>query len=456
MSTSITVSVSELLLDTENFRLGSQKDQQSVIQAMLEDQGDKLINLALHIAENGLNPLENTAVIPYGSREEGEEKYTVVEGNRRLLAIKVLSQPDLLDGTALQKQKKKLLNAIDEFNPEPIDELNCELFSDREDAIIWMRLKHTGENEGRGTVDWSAAAQSRLENIAGGKNVNNSALAILDFLNRNGANIPQNYPITNLQRLLNTPAVRKLLGLISINPLKSDCSPNELLSRMVQVCRDLGQPGAVNSIRNRSDRLDYINSLGFSGYDPIPEWNVEDYTPDAAQPAPSIGTVSSSPKTHPSDGSSRSSSRTRPLSSKRGKLIPSQFCLSIPNPRINAIFRELKRLKISDFPNACAVLFRVFLELSVDDYIGREKINSTASDTLTKKINAVRDHMVQQKILSQKEAQPIGTMTSNRDCFFGIPSLNAYVHNPKAIVLTPEFLANAWDRIEHFIRKLWP
>ena len=398
MSTSITVSVSKLLLDTENFRLGSQKDQPSVIQAMLEDQGDKLINLALHIAENGLNPLENTAVIPYGSREEGEEKYIVLEGNRRLLAIKILSQPDLLDGTALQKQKKRVLNAIEEFSPEPINELNCELFPDREDAIIWMRLKHTGENEGRGTVDWSAAAQSRLENIAGGKNVNNSALTILDFLNRNGINTPQDYPITNLQRLLNTPAVRKLLGLISINPLKSDCPPKVLLSRMVQVSHDLGEPGAVNSIRNRSDRLDYINNLGLPGYDPIPEWDVGNHTPNAEQSEPPISATSSSPETYPSDGSPRSSTRTRPLSNKRGKLIPSQFCLSIPNPRINAIFRELKRLKISDFPNACAVLFRVFLELSVDDYIGREKINSTASDTLAKKINAVRDHMVQQKI----------------------------------------------------------
>jgi hypothetical protein len=49
--------------------------------------------------------------------------------------------------------------------------------------------------------------------------------------------------------------------------------------------------------------------------------------------------------------------------------VPTTCVINIPRPRINDIYRELLKLNVDDFPNACAVSLRVFVELGVDGYL---------------------------------------------------------------------------------------
>ena len=58
--------------------------------SMLEDQKEKLIVLAKHIIEFGLNSTDITFVKPF------EEKWLVLERNRRVISIKLLNDPDLI------------------------------------------------------------------------------------------------------------------------------------------------------------------------------------------------------------------------------------------------------------------------------------------------------------------------------------------------------------------------
>ena len=48
--------------------------------------------------------------------------------------------------------------------------------------------------------------------------------------------------------------------------------------------------------------------------------------------------------------------------------------------------KELKGLKIEDFPNAAAVLLRVFLELSIDYYLDARGISITFKNDHNQKI----------------------------------------------------------------------
>jgi len=52
-------------------------------------------------------------------------------------------------------------------------------------------------------------------------------------------------------------------------------------------------------------------------------------------------------------------------------IVPRDLKVRFGSPRLTDIRRELIRLKRRDFPNAGAVLLRVFLELAVIDYLGR-------------------------------------------------------------------------------------
>lgn len=91
---------------------------------------------------------------------------------------------------------------------------------------------------------------------------------------------------------------------------------------------------------------------------------------------------------------------TQPSRSRK-HLIPSECDLPIKVSRINDIFLELRDNLVLDgkksTPNAVAVLFRVFLEVSLDKYINvanvalskepkiKERINKVAKDTKDKK-----------------------------------------------------------------------
>jgi hypothetical protein len=64
----------------------------------------------------------------------------------------------------------------------------------------------------------------------------------------------------------------------------------------------------------------------------------------------------------------RSSPKTKSLSKK---VLPRDFKVRFGNDRLVDICRELKKLTRYDFPNAGAVLLRVFFELAVVDYLER-------------------------------------------------------------------------------------
>lgn len=85
----VSVPVSSLLLDSRNPRLPDEgASQQATAVALVEQHGaTALLKLADDIVEFGLDPLSLTAVVPTG---DTRKRYTVLEGNRRLLAIKAL------------------------------------------------------------------------------------------------------------------------------------------------------------------------------------------------------------------------------------------------------------------------------------------------------------------------------------------------------------------------------
>jgi len=82
----------------------------------------------LSIKGHGLDTGDSLYVI------EGDdpEDFTVLDGNRRLSALKVLAQPDLLDGTeAPASTKKSLLRAADGFDRNTVEPIRCVKFDDR-------------------------------------------------------------------------------------------------------------------------------------------------------------------------------------------------------------------------------------------------------------------------------------------------------------------------------------
>ena len=96
----IEVSIADLFINNSNPRFNPVEDQVEAFEAMILDQKDKLVSLAEHIVENGLNPLEKILV------SEINGKYVVQEGNRRIAALNFLNNPNLI--TADKKNKRQI------------------------------------------------------------------------------------------------------------------------------------------------------------------------------------------------------------------------------------------------------------------------------------------------------------------------------------------------------------
>src|ERR1041384_1058674 len=91
------VSIDDLMLDLKNPRFDRLANEREGLEKIVFSQGNKLVNLADDIATEGLSPAHRMLVV----RTRGEKgKYTVIDGNRRLAALRVMVNPAVLDGMA--------------------------------------------------------------------------------------------------------------------------------------------------------------------------------------------------------------------------------------------------------------------------------------------------------------------------------------------------------------------
>jgi hypothetical protein len=119
------------------------------------------------------------------------------------------------------------------------------------------------------------------------------------------------------------------------------------------------------------------------------------------------------------------------------------------------IARELRKLSLKEHTNAISVLFRVFIELSADSYIDREKLPLTVNSKLSEKLLGVSTDLIARKKLTVQQAAAV-RVASNRNSFLA-PStalMNEYVHN-KDIFPAPTDLRAYWDGLQPFITAIW-
>src|SRR6266700_3185911 len=112
------ISINDLLLDTHNPRVEPVAAQREEMQKLLDDQKENIAFLAEDIVANGISPIDLALVTP--SKIEAD-KFVVLEGNRRVLTLKILANPRVLgDLTVLSSVRKRLEAAAATLKANPI------------------------------------------------------------------------------------------------------------------------------------------------------------------------------------------------------------------------------------------------------------------------------------------------------------------------------------------------
>jgi len=145
--------VSAIHLDQENPRFSPVDNQREALHAMLNEQGDKIYNLACDIVQHGLDPSKRLIIF------KEKNKYIDGDGNRRITTLKILETPNLIQNHKFYAKFKKLSKSIGD---KKIDEVECVVFQSRSSIRHWLEINHSGELDGRGQISWSSEQKQRF------------------------------------------------------------------------------------------------------------------------------------------------------------------------------------------------------------------------------------------------------------------------------------------------------
>ena len=372
------ISVTSLHLDSKNPRLDASTrgaSPRELIHFLFTN--DKAIDIVESIALRGFFPNEPLLAI----REDN--KFVVVEGNRRLAALKAIHEPSLLEGLgAIKKQVERLTERFGARNS--IAKVPVIVAPDRKSTDRQI----AGKNIGTPVLAWQSENRATfiLEKIAEGyENIDlrdelgfsvsdiqaaRQIKAIADISRSldltdeiaTKINQPRTKIFTTLERIFESTVGR---GYLYVEPDPTHgfiglTSKEEFLKGFKKLVIDVATGRESSRTLNSNDDIRrYFET-----------WNSEDrpskkkkkFTPSdlvsgtIASVAPkSIINIEKKPK----------------QASIHTSVIPKSLAVNFGNPRLIDIRSELIRLKRADFPNAGAVLFRVFFELAVMHYLER-------------------------------------------------------------------------------------
>lgn len=461
------MSPTNLHLDTKNPRLDRERFARApreIIQYLFEHY--KAMEVAQSIATRGYFPNEPLLAV----KENG--RLVVIEGNRRLAALKALREPALLGGK-YERQVERLARNMASRNL--IANVPVMIAPSRKDTDRQIAGRHVGTP----VLAWRAENRASfiLDKLAEGYD-NDSLRDQLGFSLADIQQARQTRAVADMARSLDLPdevrakldgptakvsttlervfdsSVGRDFFHVDIDPehgLRINTTEKEFLRGFAKLVSDvaLGKQSS-RTLNTNDDILTYFD--GWNSAD-RPKKKQGSFVPSDIIRGTSISSKPAINKAPPK--ASRSESKT---------VLPRNLRLRYGSERLSDICRELKKLKREEYPNAGAVLLRVFLELSIVDCLkrtgkleplvtrlkesGKLKHSIPTLSQLVPEIKAIA-----KPLLSSAEMNKINkALSSDKSVPFNIADLNAFVHDSD--LPSARDIQQFWLRTEPLFRMM--
>lgn len=394
------IKVDLLDFDARNARLtlNEAPSQDELIQEIARVEWKSCIELLKHIVKYGqLSPLENILLLSYGNR------YIVLEGNRRLFALRLLNQhkPTLqLLGEREQTQVESIVKGHN-----PITEVRAVIFEHRVDAAPWITLKHASGQGGAAMKPWRAFEKDRDEYNRNPDNCPKTLAFIYTAINLRGSHkgfadvidrvLDNGY--TNLERIITSSFFEEMTGItISSTMLRSPYGEKYVHNIVMSICEALANKEANSRDLNKTTGLEkFIRS--------IVEKHESSKTPnekvelDAKIPQ-SVDKQSNETPQAPSPAGTQTAliepatkkQQTRTKQNKQKAL--ARFTPSNLGDKLNQMVREAQKLTIHNYPEILFATYRILLDLSCDYYVKEKGIDIPPVD-ICKRVLHVLEHI---------------------------------------------------------------
>ena len=429
-----------------------------------EDGGKKsFMDLIRSIATNGFIPADPIVVW----QDDINNRFYVAEGNRRVLALKLLRDP--------MKAPREIRGTVTRLANEweRIDKIAVNIAPSFEDAEWyisqrnstssiqqkWSRLqqmrwieslyeKYADSQdilEQKSSMSLSEIEQIiryiRLLNLVEEEQVK-SALTDAEYR----AATSHTFPITIFERFFNLTKVREAWGFEFDGTKISFKNKTGFLTAFIEVIRRIVSNKPDYKLDTRNVSADKIDDL----LEKLPKVDVE-----TSDPYEVGGNTETKPEAEEQPESPSPKPKPRSLKGdlNRNRLILECYNLNTTEARLSQLFGELKRLSVNSYTSVCAAAVRIFLELAVLDYIQSEGLEAQMrkdfKNDLKKIILKSRLDYLSRKsrLKSNPKVCKILKDLINEKETYTLDILNGYVHSKNTEYLNKQYLNGFWDHI---------
>lgn len=435
------------------------------VEDIIQEDGDKksFIDLVRSIATNGFIPADPIVVW----KADKNDRYYVAEGNRRVLALKLLRDPSKapreIRGTVTrlasgwERIEKISVNIAPSFDAAEwyISQRNSTSSIQQK----WSRLQQmrwieslydkysetTDVLEQKSSMSVSEIEQIvryiRLLNLVEEEPVKN---ALTDAEYR--AATAHTFPITIFERFFNLTKVREKWGFEFEGTKITFKNKAGFLTAFTEVIRRIVSNKQDYKLDTRNVSAEKIGDL----LSKLPQVDLSDADPyevgGKAEPESEAEKQAENPAPKPKPKSLKGDLN-------RNRLILECYNLNTTEARLSQLFNELKRLSVNSYTSVCSAAVRIFLELAVLDYIQSEGLEAqmrkdfkcdfkniilkSRIDYLSRK-SRLKDNQKVRKILKD---------LINEKETYTLDILNGYVHSKDTEYLNKQYLNGFWDHI---------
>ena len=472
-------SVNNLHLWNENPRLDPSDiyvTTKDYVEGMFRNESGRedFINLAKSIVENGFLSLDPVVV---WKNEKGQ--FVVAEGNRRVAVLKLLLEPTKAPN-AVRRAFIAFSSKIDKSQYEKINVCLAPSFEaciwyinqrheakstqkrwGRENYMLWISNLYTKfGNDINRISSFTGAAESDITKIICVLNLKEKLTKELDGL-LSSEEIDQmsstQFPITTFERVVNNSVARAFFKMTfdGLN-VKVKAEYNSFLNAFAEFLHRLMLP--------RTDEK-YLDSRKLNTSESIEEMLKQLPKVEDGDDEKIIGDQET-----PSDNGNWSSQNKKNTSKperntdieinnpNRSHLIPKECYIVTTDYRLDKLFNELKRLSGRSFPNVSCASLRVFLDISVRDYIldkgwKQELVSQNKGKDFERIELASRLSFLNIKF-QNKELKNITQMLTNPQNEFSVNTLNRYIHSNQTYAIDRVFVNRFWNFMYPLLKEL--
>jgi hypothetical protein len=471
-------SVDNLKLWSDNPRLDPSSKLVKIrdfVEELISDSTDEtnFLNLLKSIANRGFMSFDPIVVW-----KNEDDNFMVAEGNRRIMALKLLRDPN----KAPMSIRKTVVTHSRMVNRDEIEKIKVCLAPSYEDSRWYILQRHSSLASEQ--VKWQRLQQQRFiisvydsvgQSIE--ETINTTGFrrsAIIEALRyvkiRDIATKPEvttyltieekeqvyshKINMTVLERWFGNTTIRKAWH-IEFNENGATINADEttfyaayaqFLKLMFNKNNELGFQVNTRTIdSNFQEIFDYlpnVKSLEEGKLSPKPNKPQPEGVPVKPDPK-EPDSKEPKPKQEP-----KSSHKGNP---KRRKLTDKYHGITTVSYKLKALFNELQELPVFKYPNVTAASLRILLELAIDEYVKSTDLNNEMSKRKEKGYHEIilKDKLtiLRGEFITDREANKVIDQLLNVSNDYSLNTLNEYIHGNKVHKVDPQFINRFWDML---------